>query len=175
MQEFRDKTGRKWQIDLNFGAVLRIKSASGGKFNLLDDGKGNLGQTLWADLGELYEVLWYLVEPQASKRSPPVTADEFGEALAAECIIEARQKFFTEYIEFFQSLQRPETAMVLEKMLELNRRTGKLTLAKMTEAMSEEQLAKAMAKIEKAANLAFGSFRESLDSIPVPTPGDNST
>ena len=173
MQSFRDSREQKWEIDLNFGTLLRIKKESKGKYDLLDDGTGKLAGVLLADYLEFYEVLWLAVEPQAAKLN--IGAEEFGERIAASCIVEAQQAFFTEYIDFFQKLQRPETAKVLEKMTILNRRARKMAQAKMEAVMGGDFDQRAEAKIDHELNKASGNLEALLDKTLALTPGDNST
>lgn len=173
MQSFRDSKDRKWDIDFSFGNLLRLKAQSNGKFSFLDDATGKLFQVLWSDESELYECLQVLLEPQAEALG--ITAVEFGLGIAADCFVEARDKFFKELRDFFQKLQRHEMVAVLEKMMDLNQEARRLAMAKLELAMGPEFDQKAKAKINQAVNLAFGNLADSLDKTLAITPGDNST
>ena len=88
MKKFQDKENGQWTIDLSVGTLRRVKRDSEGKFNLFEpEGDYNgvpLRQALWADDAEFWEVLYQIVEPEATKRE--ITADKFGELMAAKCL-----------------------------------------------------------------------------------------
>jgi hypothetical protein len=98
VREFQDQSDAKWQIDLAFGQVMRVKVASEGRFNLLEP--RDLADRLAQDEAEFWELLWYLVEPQARERG--TSAEQFGRAMAADCLHEARRQFFAEWDDFFR-------------------------------------------------------------------------
>lgn len=174
MRTFEDKTGHKWRIDLTIGAVTRVKQASDGRFDLFDAGKNNLAETLWVDLEQFWELLWLLVEPQAAAQSPPVTATEFGEAMAAACLINARQAFFAEWTDFFQTLQRPDQALPLEKL----KTYMDQALTAMREKAADPALAaidaKVAQKIDRQLSSSFGNLLAELDATLGDTPSASS-
>ena len=166
MQSFQDRHGRQWQIDLTIGAVARVKKSSGGKFDLLNPSATVDGKELFAllddDLATVYEVLWHIVEPQAERLG--VTADAFGDGLAADVILAAQSVLFSEWLDFFRLLQRPDAAKALELM-----RAAKLKLmravAKRTDQIDTATLlAQLDRKIETAVGDSFGNLQASLDS-----------
>lgn len=174
MRTFKDKTGRPWQVDLTIGAVTRVKQASNGRFDLFDAGKNNLAESLWTGLEQFWELLWLLVEPQAAAHSPPVTAAEFGEAMAASCLVSARQEFFAEWQDFFQTLQRPDQALPLEKL----KTYMDQALAAMREKAADPALlaidARVKAKIESQLNSSLGNLLGELESILAASPSASS-
>jgi hypothetical protein len=174
MRTFEDKSGRKWQIDLTIGAVMRVKQATEGRFDLFDAGKSNLAETLWTDLEQFWELLWHLVEPQATALDPPVDAAQFGEAMAASCLIAARQTFFAEWRDFFQSLQRPDQALPLEKLEKYMSEALTAMKAKATDPLLTAVDQKVQAKIESQLNSSFGSLLAELDAILAPSPSASS-
>lgn len=178
MQQFVDRDGRTWQIDLNIGNVLHVKSVSEGKFDLLDPTKQGtdghpLQVTLAVDPLTFWEALWLLVESQAEEAG--VTAKQFGQAMSADCLVGAQQKFFAEWHDFFRSLRRPDAALSVESQA----RTLAVAVKMVTERVSQIDQAKLQRKIEtrieQAVNAAFGNVQASLDAILDPTPGDSSS
>ena len=172
MRTFEDKTGHKWRIDLTIGAVTRVKQASDGRFDLFDAGKNNLAEQLWTDLEMFWELLWLLVEPEAAEKSQ--TAEQFGEAMAAACLISARQAFFAEWQDFFQTLQRPDQALPLEKL----KTYMDQALTAMREKANDPALAKidakVKAKIDRQLSSSFGKLLAELDATLADTPSASS-
>ena len=118
MRKFRDRNGREWSIDLTIGTVARVRKQSGKRFDLLDpssvvDGE-KLSTVLDEDLAAVYEVLWYIIEPQAVAAG--LNAEQFGESMAADCIIAAQAALFAEWLDFFRDVQRPDLATALDMM-----------------------------------------------------------
>jgi hypothetical protein len=172
MRTFEDKNGHKWRIDLTIGAVTRVKQASDGRFDLFDAGKNNLAEKLWTDLEMFWELLWLLVEPEASDHSQ--TAEQFGEAMAAACLINARQAFFAEWQDFFQTLQRPDQALPLEKL----KTYMDQALTAMREKANDPALTKidlkVKAKIDSQLSSSFGKLLAELNATLADTPSASS-
>lgn len=155
MQSFRDRHGKQWEIELTVGCLSRVKSSSGGKFNLWeptsDCGGKPLCQVLDSDLSELWELLWHVLEPAANAAG--ITADKFGESLAAENILQARAALWREWTDFFHQLQRPDAAAMLEKIDKFHR----ITLEAVKKNLQSEELSQAEIKIEQAIRTRLNS------------------
>lgn len=168
MQEFKDKTGGVWQIDLTVGAAMRVHSQSEGTLDLFDPNKDDLGQRLIDSLPRFWEVLWLLVEPQARTRN--VNAEQFGELMAADCLIDAQRKFLGEWRDFFSSLQSPHKARVVE----LLDRTHAKALEMVREKLATPEVKGLDERIDRAmaqkSEQWFGNLRESLDLTLGPLP-----
>jgi|GEM_PF-6919298 len=171
MREFKDKESNTYKLDLTFGNVVRVKTASDGKFNLLEPeaifrDEKPLCLALWEDPLEFYELLWHLVEPQATAKG--IDAAKFGELMAADCIHTATLKFYESWREFFQSLQRPKLAIVLDKLIAYQAKA----LEQMNKLADRFKVAdsKMDAAMEAELNRAFGKLEASLDSILAPSP-----
>lgn len=175
MRVFKDKADDKWQIDLPFGTVKRVKAESEGKYDLLEpwkkDGGDGLQTLLWADLAEFFELLWYIVEPQAKERG--INAEKFGDLMAGECVIAARDVFFEEWTDFFRQLQRTEVATALEKMRKYNAKAVELVKAKMADQKMTDLDQRVTTKLESALTKSYGSLQDSLDAILSDSLGDN--
>lgn len=167
MRSFKDKTGVEWVIDLNIGTVQRVKSTS--SFNLYDV---ELAEKVWSDFGEFFELLFLVIEPQAVARS--VDAAVFGENLAANCLITAKDAFFEEWADFFQNLQQPDKAALLEKLMRMWRKALELTQAKLASDDMKKQDSRIEGFISQRLNAEYGKWEASLDSILGHSPGDNS-
>lgn len=176
MKQFADRSGRQWQIDLNIGNVFHVRAASEGRFDLLnpahDVGGQPLQTVLNADLSEFWNVLWLLVESQARRES--ITAEQFGQAMAADCLVEAQSVFFAEWTDFFHSLRRPDAALSVESQAKMQAAAVKLVTAKINQIDQAKLQRKIETNVETAVNLTYGKVQASLDAIPDLTPGGSS-
>jgi hypothetical protein len=176
MKSFLDRDGRSWQIDLNIGNVFRVRSASDGRYDLLDPTHDVAGQPLQVvlatDLVQFWELLWLLVEVQAGRSDTDATA--FGQAMTAECLLLAQASFFDEWRDFFRSLHRPDAALAVESQAKVQAAALRLVTAKIKEIDQTKLERKMTVTIERAVNAAYGSVQASLDAILDPTPGENS-
>lgn len=168
MREFKDSKGGTWEFSLTFGTVTRIKKASEGRFDLLvpakenDEPGGTLSTRLLYDLGEFWELLWYLVQPVAAQRG--VSAEQFGELMAADCVHVAQDKFFREWADFFRGLQRADLATALETEIDHKAKSMK-KLQTRVEAEIATVLPTADEALERTLSKQFGKLRASLASI----------
>ena len=167
MHTFADRNGRQWQIDLTIGTVARVRKESGKRFDLLDpsslvDG-AKLSTVLDEDLATVYEVLWHIVEPQAAAAG--ITAEKFGEAMAADCIVSAQAALFAEWLDFFRAVQRPDLATALDMMTTARARLAKAVAAKMATIDVEATKTAMQAKIDQTLGQSFGGLQDRLASI----------
>lgn len=167
MHTFADRNGRQWQIDLTIGTVARVRKQSGKRFDLLDpssvvDGE-KLSTVLDGDLAMVYEVLWHVIEPQAAAAG--ITAEKFGEAMAADCIVAAQTALFAAWLDFFRAVQRPDLATALDMMTTARTRLAKAVAAKMAAIDVEATRARMQAKIDQTLGRSFGGLQERLDAI----------
>lgn len=167
MHTFADRNGRQWQVDLTIGTVARVRKQSGKRFDLLDpssvvDGE-KLSTVLDEDFATVYEVLWHIVEPQAMAAG--ITAEQFGEAMAADCIVAAQAALFAEWLDFFRDVQRPDLAMALDMMATARTRLARAVAAKMAAIDVEATKTAMQAKIDQTLGRSFGGLQERLDAI----------
>lgn len=171
MKQFNDRTNKSWQIDLTIGAVMRVRGSS--EFDLLDpsqlvDGKP-LQVVLSTDCVKFWELLWLIVEPQAIERG--ITAAQFGELMAADCLIEAQAAFMLEWHDFFRCLRRPDASLAVETQAKTMAAAVRLVTAKMN-AIDQAGLMRSIeSKLEKAISVQYGALQASLDAIQEDTPG----
>ena len=167
MHKFSDRNGRQWSIDLTIGTVARVRKESGKRFDLLDpssvvDGE-KLSTVLDEDLATVYEVLWHIVEPQAVAAG--ITAEQFGESMAADCIIAAQAALFAEWLDFFRAVQRPDLATALDMLTTARTRLAKAVAARMSTIDVEATRAKMDSMIDRTLGQSFGGLQERLASI----------
>lgn len=176
MKQFNDKTGRAWQIDLTIGTVMRVRSADP-VFDLLDSSKDVDGRPLQVvlatELVQFWKLLWVIVEPQADAKG--INAAAFGEAMAADCLIEAQIAFFAEWRDFFQSLRRPDAALAVETQAKAMTAAVKLVATKIANLDQTDLMKRIESQLEKRISGNFGKLQASLDAIREDSPGDNST
>lgn len=167
MHTFADRNGRQWQVDLTIGTVARVRKQSGKRFDLLNpssvvDGE-KLSTVLDEDFATVYEVLWHIVEPQAVAAG--ITAEQFGEAMAADCIVAAQAALFAEWLDFFRDVQRPDLATAMDMMTTARTRLARAVAAKMAAIDVEATKTAMQAKIDQTLGRSFGGLQERLDAI----------
>ena len=194
MQTFKDREGQDWEIDLPYGEVVRIKAESADKFDLAEPQKDDLGKRLDEDLSLFWELLWYIVSPQAAlvmpsagelrRRGnaqaipsvPGITAAEFGRRMSAPCLIAADEAFRREWQDFFHQLQRPDQAAALGALNLINSATLAKVKAKVDGSTALQTLPERVAsKLDQVLMKPFEDLQASLDSILGTTLGETST
>ena len=173
INEFKDREGNRWTIDLPIGTVLRVKNESEGRINLLDPEHSNLADRIAAhDFEALYEVLWLILRTAAEAKQ--IDAEKFGQLIAADCIHGARQVLWRVWKDFFQKLQRPDLAIVLEKLETYNAKALELVQQKIAAANLDKIDQRVEAKMRSSLNDSFGSLEASLESILGDSPSGSS-
>lgn len=172
---FKDTHGQSWEIGtLTIGDVLRVKRDSGGRFDLLEpaaktkmaDGSDGppLFELLQFDVVAFWELLAYLIAPAITEKN--MTAESFGQVMAGDGLMEAKDLFFSEWASFFRRLRRPDHAAALEKTVAYTAKAVKALEAR-TAGKELDRVDQAVnSKIEAALNESFGSLLASLDSTP---------
>ena len=170
-QSFRDKAGAEWVIELTIGTVERIRKA--GRFNLYEPAepmepgqKPSLSDVIFSDYATFWELLWAIVEPQAATKA--VTAEQFGEMMAAKCLVDAQSAFLREWQDFFHQLRRSENCAVLQKLEKYKAAAATAMEAKLVDpriaAMDAEVektiAARAESEFTKALSAGYGKLRE---------------
>ncbi len=122
MHSFKDRNGRDWDVSLNVTEMKRVRSRLGvdlvNVITLDKDGavKVDLVDRIANDPCLLVDILWVLVEGQASKAG--ISDEQFGQALAGDSIEAATRAFLDELVDFFPGAKR----LFLKKAVELSRR-----------------------------------------------------
>lgn len=111
MHTFEDKIRQLWQVDINAESILRIKERSEGDWNLGDiDG----AFTKSKELPEFWELLWYIVEPQAMRRG--IGPETFSERVAHReglVLYQARQAFWLAWADFLKPYRHDKARMLI--------------------------------------------------------------
>ena len=177
MKKFQDSQGGAWEVDLTIGNIFRVKDATNGRFDLFEPKKEvdgvPLGQLLDESDGVFWELLCQLIEPQILERK--MTIPDFGKVMAADCWPVARRIFFEAWVDFFQSLQRPDKALPLEKLAKYQVKALELVKAKLEDPRLKELDPKVYSKMQSALNTSFSQSLDLLESTLAPSPGDDST
>jgi len=184
MPTFKDTKGNGWPIEpLTIGTVLRVKTASEGKFDLLEPMKPfrsqptngepatadptqaeTLLQVLQFDFLEFWEMLGHLLAPEIEKRG--MTLDSFGEVLAGDGLVQAQTIFFREWTSFFRQLRRLDVATAMEKLTQYMEKAIEGVKARMAAPEMAAMDATVGRKIDSILNKSFGDLQASLESIP---------
>lgn len=170
MARFNDSGGNSWELSLTIGAVARVRSATNKRIDLLRpdsdvDGR-KLFDVLFDDPVEAWGVLWAIIEPQAIERG--VTAEQFGELMAADCMLVAQEALLEVWQDFFRQSQRADEAAALGLMIRAKKRirTQLVEKIKQLDVTTAERAIET--KIETAIGEAFGALQGSLESIQSP-------
>jgi hypothetical protein len=128
MRTFKDSNGREWNIGATIGCMNRVKALAGVDLVAMTDGDPPLLTRLSTDIMLLCNVIFAMVKPDADKAG--ITDEQFGAALGGEAITQAHDAFWSEMLDFFQSLRRPDVARAVEKQRELVKKAVALVEAK---------------------------------------------
>jgi len=168
MRVFKDSGGNTWQIELTIGNVMRMKKAEGG-CNLFETQP--LAEKLHRDLGEFWEMLWLLIEPQAAAKN--IDAEAFGKLMNPSNLVLAQGEFFKEWADFFRDAQQPQVATALEKLGTYQAKALKLVQEKLGGGEMASLDEAVEAKMRETLNKSFGSLQESLGLTLEPSPSAN--
>lgn len=163
MRSFKDSGGNTWQIELPTGTLMRLRKSG---VNLFETGE--LAAKIHRDLGEFYEVLWMLVESQATAKN--ITEEKFGQLMMPANLVLAQGEFFKEWADFFRDAQQPNVSMALEKLGAYQATALKLVQEKLGSQDMTDLDADLEAKMRETLNESFGNLRASLALTPDHTP-----
>lgn len=137
MKSFTDAAGRTWSLTITAWEVRVVREKTGILLTEIMDEKCQLLVELYRDPILLVDVLWPLVEEQATQQN--VTLREFSTVIAGDLLAAARQALVEATIDFFED---PETRAglrdVLRKMLEIGEkmRSGSVAMIQGIDATS---------------------------------------
>lgn len=176
MKTFFDSQKMAWMIDLNFDTMTRVKAAGWNLLELDAKHKAESGQettiqeSLETDFFAVFEVLWLIVEPEAKKLG--ISAENFGQRMAADCLATAQGTLLEELADFFQKLQRFDVAKSLEKSRQIRLMAAKKIKNRLSEVDTMD--AEIERRIDGALNESFSTLRADLASSLGDLPGGNS-
>lgn len=131
MKKFLDAEGRPWSVAVNVNTLKRVREMA--DVNLLDVVDGRLTERLAADPELLVNVLWAAVEPAARAATPPVTAEQFGEAMAGDALDAATAALLEDLADFFPKGKREALRAVLAKANLVQARAAEVALARIND------------------------------------------
>jgi len=134
VREIRDDEGRPWRITLNVSALMRIRDSVTYEAEVENDDGTKTKQTGPLDLADigsidktltvlklqytkLGEILWAILEPQATEKN--ISRDSFLDGLRGDALEEAAQALEAELIDFFPKRHRQMVQLMAEKYDEL--------------------------------------------------------
>lgn len=117
MQTFKDMDGREWRLSVTVGSIKRVKQLVDIDLTRLDEGDPPLLTRLGTDVMLLCDVIYALVQPQASERN--ITDEDFGQSLGGDVITHACDALWKELRDFFLSIRRSDQASAIQKQMDL--------------------------------------------------------
>lgn len=117
MSSFTDTLSRRWDVDVNVGAVKRVRSMCGVNiYDVMDTSKESLAERISTDPVLLVDVLYALCAPQAEKRGIP--ADRFAEGFQGDVLDEAADALLEGIAFFFPAAKRKLMLAALKEIRE---------------------------------------------------------
>ena len=101
MRSFKDNAGRQWSVEINVAALKRVRGLTG--TDLMQVIEGTLIEKLIRDPVLLCDVVYAICKPEADTRTPPVSDEEFGKAMAGDAIEAATTAVLEELVSFCPS------------------------------------------------------------------------
>ncbi len=110
MKVWKDREGREWMLDINVSSIRKVKASTG--VDLLEVVTGTLGEKL-SDPMVFCDIVWVLSQEQAEKKG--ITPEQFGTALAGDCVEAVSNALVEDLVDFFPLQRRTIFRKVLEK------------------------------------------------------------
>jgi hypothetical protein len=163
MKTFTDNAGRTWTIVLTVNEVKRVKTLLPGVDLVANAADGTLFDRLGSDLVFMCDVVYAVVKPQADAQK--VTDEDFGRAMAGDCLEKAAMALVEALLDFFPEAKRRLLAKILAKLRSFQTTVRDRAMAELD---SPELDKKFQAEID--AILARGKASTSLPASPGSTP-----
>lgn len=140
MATFKDRTGRDWTIEFDGPLLEQVEQATGFDISQ-EDGTGLIEAC--AKGPTIVRVCWILCQRQAG--TIPVTAEEFGRAMANGEAIEGAEKALRQALtDFTRPSRRGALTAVLNSQERVTADTVAALVAKVTDKATQEQIVGAM-------------------------------
>lgn len=147
----------QWSIEINIGTIKRVLASASINLSLPHepdaDGR-TLAQRLLGDTIQMVDVIWALLEPQATKAG--LSMDQFFELCKPEVMKMAEEAFIAEWKDFFQKLGRPAIAEVItlaQKMINETRDTALTELQRLHAAQIAAMKLEMKTEVDRALTL----------------------
>ena len=163
MQSFKDSKGIIWTIEVNVGAIKRVRALCGiDLLNVItvgEDGKPNteLLDRLSDDPVLLVDTLYAVCQPEIEKRG--LTDEEFGMSFDGDALVAAAHALLDGVVDFFPEAKR----RMFRKVLTVSRRFEDATNRYLAETLDSGKLDEALELQLQKLNASFMSARESAE------------
>ena len=161
MRTFRDNAGRQWSVEINVAALKRVRGLTG--TDLMQVIEGTLIEKLIRDPVLLCDVVYAICKPEADTRTPAVSDEEFGRAMAGDAIEAATTAVLEELVSFCPSPRdRANLGRVLQATTKVMERARDLVERK----LDSGELDRLADRLLATAGVSSGSAPESSASTP---------
>ncbi len=161
MRTFKDNAGRQWSVEINVAALKRVRGLTG--TDLMQVIEGTLIEKLIRDPVLLCDVVYAICKPEADARTPPVSDEEFGKAMAGDAIEAATTAVLEELVSFCPSPRdRANLGRVLQATTKVMERARDLVEKK----LDSGELDRLADRLLATAGGSSGSAPESSGSTP---------
>ncbi|MFN0133152.1 MAG: hypothetical protein ACKVW3_11595 [Phycisphaerales bacterium] len=161
MRTFKDNAGRQWSVEINVAALKRVRGLTG--TDLMQVIEGTLIEKLIRDPVLLCDVVYAICKPEADTRTPPVSDEEFGKAMAGDAIEAATTAVLEELVSFCPSPRdRANLGRVLQATTKVMERARDLVKRK----LDSGELDRLADRLLATAGGSSGSAPESSASTP---------
>ena len=161
MRTFKDNAGRQWSVEINVAALKRVRGLTG--TDLMQVIEGTLIEKLIRDPVLLCDVVYAICKPEADTRTPPVSDEEFGKAMAGDAIEAATTAVLEELVSFCPSPRdRANLGRVLQATTKVMERARDLVQKK----LDSGELDRLADRLLATAGGSSGSAPESSASTP---------
>lgn len=133
MSSFADCEGRRWQVRVTAGTLLRVSDLCG--VDLLEAVGGPLMERILSEPAELCRIVAAVCRPEADRRG--ISEADFLDSLAGDSVAQARDALMEAVVDFFPSPQERRARGTL--LAEMRRAIAK-AMAEMETQFSEERV-----------------------------------
>ncbi|MGQ0626884.1 MAG: hypothetical protein ACT4PL_02145 [Phycisphaerales bacterium] len=161
MRTFKDNAGRQWSVEINVAALKRVRGLTG--TDLMQVIEGTLIEKLIRDPVLLCDVVYAICKPEADTRTPLVSDEEFGKAMAGDAIEAATTAVLEELVSFCPSPRdRANLGRVLQATTKVMERARDLVEKK----LDSGELDRLADRLLATAGGSSGNALESSASTP---------
>jgi len=163
MRSFKDNAGRQWSVEINVAALKRVRGLTG--TDLMQVIEGTLIEKLIRDPILLCDVVYAICKPEADTRTPPVSDEEFGKAMAGDAVEAATTAVLEELVGFCPS---PRDRANLGRVLQATNKVMERARDLVEKKLNSGELDRLADRLLQTAGGSSGSVPES--SAPTPAP-----
>lgn len=164
MKSFTDNKGRRWLLEINVGALKRIRALCDG-FDVLNlvqldsDGTSNADglERLSSDPILLVDVIYAVCKPEADALG--VSDEDFGSAMVGDVITDATNQLLDAIVDFFPEAKR----LLFQKTLRAARRFAEKNTQTLLTMLNDPNLDK---ELENRLESRVGTLKDTFISAP---------